>query len=171
MYTWLNGDNRSESGLKIDNDGHVTTLSAEVGYPVAVSGNWVVEPQAQAIYQKVKLDSQDDGISHVSFDSDSAWTGRVGARLKGRYEVSGRPLEPYLRANIWHTFTGTDTVTFDHVDQIETQQRTSSADLGIGMVLSVAASVSVYAGLDYTSNIDSNQQRGRFGNVGVRVKW
>ncbi|AFY19992.1 autotransporter outer membrane beta-barrel domain-containing protein [Pseudomonas sp. UW4] len=171
MYTWLNGDNRSESGLKIDNDGHVTTLSAEVGYPITVAGNWVVEPQAQAIYQKVKLDSQDDGISHVSFDSDSAWTGRVGARLKGRYEVSGRPLEPYLRANIWHTFTGTDTVTFDHVDQVETQQRTSSADLGIGMVLSVAASVSVYAGVDYTSNIDSNQQRGTFGNVGVRVKW
>jgi len=171
MYTWLNGDNRSESGLKIDNDGHVTTLSAEVGYPITVAGNWVVEPQAQAIYQKVKLDSQDDGISHVSFDSDSAWTGRVGARLKGRYEVSGRPLEPYLRANIWHTFTGTDTVTFDHVDQVETQQRASSADLGIGMVLSVAASVSVYAGVDYTSNIDSNQQRGTFGNVGVRVKW
>ena len=171
MYTWLNGDNRSDSGLKIDNDGHVTTLSAEVGYPIAVTGNWVVEPQAQAIYQKVKLDSQDDGISHVSFDSDSAWTGRVGARLKGRYEVGGRPLEPYLRANIWHTFTGTDTVTFDRLDQVETQQRTSSADLGIGMVLSVAASVSVYAGLDYTSNIDSNQQRGTFGNVGVRVKW
>ena len=171
MYTWLNGDNRSESGLKIDNDGHVTTLSAEVGYPITVAGNWVVEPQAQAVYQKVKLDSQDDGISHVSFDSDSAWTGRVGARMKGRYEVSGRPLEPYLRANIWHTFTGTDTVTFDHVDQVETQQRTSSADLGIGMVLSVAASVSVYAGVDYTSNIDSNQQRGTFGNVGVRVKW
>ncbi|PNB74004.1 autotransporter outer membrane beta-barrel domain-containing protein [Pseudomonas sp. GW456-E7] len=171
MYTWLNGDNRSESGLKIDNDGHVTTFSAEVGYPVAVSGNWVVEPQAQLIYQQVKLDSQDDGISRVSFDSDSAWTGRVGARLKGRYEVSGRPLEPYLRANIWHTFTGTDTVTFDHVDQIETQQRTSSADLGIGMVLSVAASVSVYAGLDYTSNIDSNQQRGTFGNMGIRVRW
>ena len=76
-----------------------------------------------------------------------------------------------MRANIWHTFTGTDTVTFDHVDQIETRQRTSSANLGIGMELSVAASVSVYAGLDYTSNIDSNQQRGTFGNVGVRVKW
>jgi outer membrane autotransporter protein len=171
MYTWLNGDNRSESGLKIDNDGHVTTLSAEVGYPIPVAGNWVVEPQAQAIYQKVKLDSQDDGVSHVSFDSDSAWTGRVGARLKGLYEVGGRPVEPYLRANIWHTFTGTDTVTFDHLDQIETQQRTSSADLGIGMVLSVAASVSMYAGLDYTSNIDSNQQRKTFGNLGVRVEW
>lgn len=171
MYTWLNGDNRSKSGLKIDNNGRITTLSAEVGYPIPVTGNWVVEPQAQAIYQKVKLDSQDDGISHVSFDSDSVWTGRVGARLKGRYEVGGRPVEPYLRANIWHTFTGTDTVTFDHLDQVETQQRTSSADLGIGMVLSVATWVSMYAGVDYTSNIDSNQQRKTVGNLGVRVEW
>jgi outer membrane autotransporter protein len=171
MYTWLDGDNRSERGLKIDNEGHVTTLSAEVGYPIAVASNWVVEPQAQAIYQKVSLDSQDDGISHVSFKSDSAWTGRVGARLKGRYEVSGRPLEPYLRANIWHSFSATDTVTFDHVDQIDTQQRASSADLGVGVVVSLAESVSVYAGVDYTSNIDSNQQRGTFGNLGLRVSW
>ena len=66
---------------------------------------------------------------------------------------------------------GTDTVTFDHVDQVETEQRTSSADLGIGMVLSVATSVSVYAALVYTRNIDSNQQQGTFGNLGVRVKW
>lgn len=171
MYTWLDGDNRSERGLKIDNEGHVVTLSAEVGYPIAVAANWVVEPQAQAIYQKVSLDSQDDGISHVAFDSDSAWTGRVGARLKGRYEVSGRPLEPYLRANLWHSFSATDTVTFDHVDQIESQQRSSSADLGIGVIVSLAESVSVYAGIDYTSNIDSNQQRGTFGNLGLRVSW
>lgn len=171
MYTWLDGDNHSDRGLKIDNDGHVMTLSAEVGYPIPVADNWVIEPQAQAIYQKVQLDGQDDGISHVSFDADNSWTGRVGARLKGRYAVSGRPLEPYVRANIWHTFTGTDTVTFDHVDQIDTQQRASSADLGVGMVLSLASSVSVYAGVDYTSNIDSNQQRGIFGNAGIRVSW
>lgn len=171
MGTRLEGDSHSERGLKLDNRGHALTLSAESGYPMAVAGNWVIEPQAQVIHQKISLDSQDDGVSRVSFDSDGSWTGRLGARLKGRYEVSGRPLEPYLRANLWHTFSGTDTVTFDGVDQIETQQKSSSADLGIGMVLSLASSVSVYASADYSSNIDSNQLRGLFGNVGLRVSW
>ncbi|HCS43819.1 MAG TPA: autotransporter outer membrane beta-barrel domain-containing protein, partial [Pseudomonas sp.] len=171
MYSWLDGDNHSERGLAIDNEGHVLTLSAEAGYPFPVAANWVVEPQAQVIHQKVSLDSQDDGISRVSFDSDSAWTGRLGARLKGRYTVSGQPLEPYLRANLWHTFSGTDRVTFDHSDHIETQQKSTQADVGVGLILSLAPSVSVYASADYSSNIDSNQQRAMSGNLGVRFSW
>lgn len=171
MGTRLNGDSHSERGLKLDNRGHALTLSAEAGYPFAVANNWVIEPQAQAIHQKISLDSQDDGISRVSFDSDGSWTGRVGARLKGRYAISGRPLEPYLRANLWHTFSGTDTVTFDNADHIQTGQQSSAADLGVGMVLSLASSVSVYASLDYSSNIDSNQQRGMLANVGFRMNW
>ncbi len=171
MGTRFDGDNRSERGLKLDNRGHALTLSAEAGYPIPLAGNWVVEPQAQVIHQKIALDRQDDGISRVSFDSDGAWTGRLGARLKGRYEVGGRPMEPYLRANLWHTFSGTDTVTFDHVDRIESQQKSSSADLGIGVVLSLASAVSVYASADYTRNIDSNQLRGVVGNIGVRMSW
>ena len=171
MGTRLDGDNHSERGLKIDNRGHALTVSAEAGYPIAVAGNWVVEPQAQVIHQKISLDSQDDGVSRVSFDSDGAWTGRLGARLKGRYDVGGRPLEPYLRANLWHTFSGSDTVTFDDVDQVTTEQKSSSADVGLGVILSLASTVSVYAGADYSSNIDSQDLRGLSGNVGLRVSW
>ncbi|MBV6822973.1 autotransporter outer membrane beta-barrel domain-containing protein [Pseudomonas sp. PD9R] len=171
MYTWLDGDSHSDRGIKLDNQGHVVTLSAEAGYPVALTGNWVIEPQAQVIHQNVYLDSQDDGISQVSFDSDPAWTGRLGARLKGRYDVSGLPFEPYLRANLWHTFSGTDTVTFARATDIDTEQKSSYADLGIGAVLTLAPSVSVYASADYSSNIDSNQQRGMTGNLGLRVSW
>jgi outer membrane autotransporter protein len=136
-----------------------------------VAGTWVIEPQAQVIHQKVSLDSQNDGISRVSFDSDPSWTGRLGARLKGRYEVSGLPLEPYLRANLWHTFSGTDTVTFAGTTDIDTEQKSSSADLGIGAILTLAPAVSVYASADYSSNIDSNQLRGTVGNLGIRVSW
>jgi len=171
MGTRLDGDNHSERGLKIDNRGHALTVSAEAGFPIAVAGNWVVEPQAQVIHQKISLDSQDDGVSRVSFDSDGAWTGRLGARLKGRYDVGGRPLEPYLRANLWHTFSGSDTVTFDDVDQVNTEQKSSSADVGLGVVLSLASTVSVYAGADYSSNIDSQDLRGLSGNLGFRVSW
>ncbi|MGN8277980.1 autotransporter family protein [Pseudomonas sp. SMN5] len=171
MGTRLNGDSRSERGLKIDNRGHALTLSAEAGYPFAVANDWVLEPQVQIIHQKVSLDTQDDGVSRVEFDSDSAWTGRLGARLKGRYQVSGMPVEPYLRANLWHTFSGTDTVTFDNTDRVETQQRSSTADLGIGVIVSLAPAVSLYAGADYSNNLDSNQQRSVAGNLGVRISW
>jgi outer membrane autotransporter protein len=171
MYTWLNGDSHSDRGLEIDNDGHAMTLSVEAGYPVAVADNWVVEPQVQVINQQVDLKSQDDGISRVSFDADPAWTGRLGARLKGRYDVAGLPLEPYLRVNLWHTLSGTDTVTFDDSTEIKTEQRTSSADLGIGAVLTLAPAVSLYANADYSSNIDSNPLRAMSANLGIRLSW
>ncbi|HEF4760002.1 TPA: autotransporter outer membrane beta-barrel domain-containing protein [Pseudomonas putida] len=171
MYTWLDGDSHSDRGLKIDNDGHVLTFSAEVGYPLALARNWVIEPQAQIIHQQVKLDSQDDGVSRVSFESDSAETGRLGVRLKGRYDVAGLPLEPWVRANLWHTFSGTDTVTFANTTDIDTEQQSSWAQVGIGASLSLAKDVSLYANVDYNSNLDSNQQRGTTGNMGIRLSW
>ncbi|VVP07831.1 autotransporter outer membrane beta-barrel domain-containing protein [Pseudomonas fluorescens] len=171
MYTRLDGDSHSERGLKIDNDGHAVTLSVEAGYPFAVANDWEIEPQAQIIHQQIELDDQHDGISDVAFDADPSWIGRVGARLKGRYDVSGLPLEPYLRANLWHTFSGTDTVTFAGTTDIDTEQQSSWLDVGIGANLPLAPSVSAYVNVDYSSNIDSNQQRGVVANLGVRVRW
>ena len=171
MGTRLDGSSSSERGLEIQNKGHALTLSAEAGYPIALSGNWVVEPQVQLINQRISLDSQDDGISRVSFDSDTSWTGRLGARLKGRYEVNGMPVEPYLRSNFWHTFSGTDTVSFDHTNRIKTEQKSSSADIGIGLIVSISSSVSLYTSADYSSKIDGNDLEGVVGNLGVRVSW
>ncbi|WP_395598771.1 autotransporter outer membrane beta-barrel domain-containing protein [Pseudomonas sp. A1437] len=171
MGTRFDGDSHSDRGVELDNRGHALTLSAEAGYPFALNDTWVVEPQVQVIHQKISLDSQDDGISRVSFDSDDAWTSRLGTRLKGRYQVSGMPLEPYLRANLWHTFSGTDSVTFDDSDVISTEQKSSTADVGFGVVLTLDRAVSVYASTDYSRNIDSNDLRGMSGNIGIRISW
>ena len=171
MGTRLDGENHSNRGVKLRNRGHALTFSAEAGYPFALADNWTLEPQAQVIHQQVTLDSQDDGISRVSFDSDGAWTGRLGARLKGSYKLNGQPFEPYLRVNLWHTASGTDAVTFDDTDTIKTEQKNSVVDVGIGMVVNLSSSVSLYASTDYSSNIDSNRQRGTLANVGVRVSW
>ncbi|KAE9646395.1 autotransporter outer membrane beta-barrel domain-containing protein [Pseudomonas sp. PB106] len=171
MGTRFDGDNRSDRGLKLDNRGHALTVSAEAGYPLPINDTWVVEPQAQVIHQKISLDSQDDGVSRVSFDSDGAWTGRLGARLKGGYQISGLPVEPYLRANLWHTFSGRDSVTFGDSDVISTEQKSSTADIGLGVVVTLDRAVSVYASTDYSRNIDSNDLRGVVGNLGVRISW
>jgi len=171
MGTWLDGYSRSDRGVRIDTDGHAVSLSLEAGYPVQVSTHWVVEPQAQFINQHIYLDSKNDGISDVSFDSQAYNTGRIGARLKGRYIVDGMPLEPYLRSNLWHTFGGSDTVTFDHADHIKTDHKSTSADVGLGLVAKVSREVSLYMSADYDTNLDGQQLNGISGNLGVRVSW
>lgn len=171
MWSRLDGDNRSDRGVKMDTEGHAVALSVEAGYPIAVAKDWVVEPQVQVINQRIDLDKQNDGISEVKFDSQDYWTGRVGARLKGRYMINDIPLEPYLRANLWKTFGGYDTVTYDDVDRIKTEHKSTSADLGGGLVAKLSASVSTYVSASYLTNLDSNDLDGISGTVGVRISW
>ena len=171
MGTRLDGDNKSDRGVKMDTKGHALALSAEAGYPITLSEHWVVEPQAQVIGQKIDLDSQHDGISKVSFDSQEYWTGRLGARLKGRYLVSNTPVEPYLRANVWHTFGGSDTVTYDEVDRIKSDHKSSTADIGVGAVAQLSSAVSAYVEGKYGTGLDDNNFEGASGSIGVRVSW
>lgn len=171
MGTRLDGNSRSDRGVQLDTKGHALALSAEAGYPFAITDNWVIEPQVQVIHQHVDLDSRNDGISHVSFDSQDYWTGRLGARLKGRYLVGDTPLEPYLRANAWRTFGGSDTVTYNHADRIKSEHNSSSADIGAGVVAQLSSTVSVYLSMDYSSNLDANELEGISGNLGVRMSW
>lgn len=171
MGTRLDGDNKSDRGVKMDTKGHALALSAEAGYPFRLSEHWEMEPQAQVIGQKIDLDSQHDGISKVSFDSQEYWTGRIGARLKGRYLVSNTPVEPYLRANVWHTFGGSDTVTFDGVDRIKSDHKSSTADMGVGVVAQLSSTVSVYMEGNYGTQLDDNNFEGVSGNLGVRARW
>ncbi|RON09711.1 autotransporter outer membrane beta-barrel domain-containing protein [Pseudomonas brassicacearum] len=171
MGSRLEGDNRSERGVKMDTEGHAVALSLEAGYPMTVSEHWLVEPQIQVINQHIDLDNQNDGISDVSFDSQDYWTGRLGARLKGRYLVRNVPIEPYLRANAWRTFGGYDTVTYDGIDRIKSEHKSSSADLGVGVVAKLSSAVSVYLAADYNANLDSNELEGVTGNLGLRMSW
>ncbi|WP_219060151.1 autotransporter outer membrane beta-barrel domain-containing protein [Pseudomonas sp. UMAB-08] len=171
MGTRLDGYSRSDRGIKIDTEGHALSLSLEAGYPIPVSEHWVIEPQAQLINQHIYLDSQNDGISDVSFDSQAYTSGRVGARIKGRYSLLGMPVEPYVRGNLWRNFGGSDSVIFDHADTIKTQHRSTSADVGVGVVAKVASDVSFYLSADYSSNLDSHSLNGMAGNMGVRISW
>ncbi|WP_349969285.1 autotransporter outer membrane beta-barrel domain-containing protein [Pseudomonas caspiana] len=171
MGTRLDGYSRSDRGVRIDTEGHALTLSVEAGYPIPLAADWVIEPQAQVINQHIKLDSQNDGISDVSFDSQTRNTARLGARLKGRYSVNGLPIEPYVRTNLWHNFDGTDTVTFNHTDKIKTEHRSTYADAGAGIVATVSPGVSIYLSADYSGNLDDQDLSGMAGNLGVRMSW
>lgn len=171
MGTRLGGSSRSDQGIRLDTDGHAVSLSLETVYPMAVSERWVVEPQAQVIHQRIDLDRQNDGISDVSFDSQDYWTSRVGARLKGRYLIDTLPVEPYLRANVWHVLAGKDTVTYNGVDRIKSQHRSSSSDIGVGLVVGVAQGVSLFIAVDYAPQLDSNERAEASGSIGVRASW
>ncbi|MFQ6346415.1 autotransporter outer membrane beta-barrel domain-containing protein [Pseudomonas sp. R11F] len=171
MKSWIDGHSESDRGIKMKVKGRDVTASAEVGWPFSISPHWELEPQGQFIVGRSSLDSQNDGSSAITFHSDTNVTTRLGARLRGDYQVRGMPLQPYVRANVWHTSAGTNTVRFNGVTDIDTEQKSTTMELKVGATLKVAQDVSVYGELGYTRNLDSNAVNGRSGTVGVQVDF
>lgn len=171
MWTDLDINSQSNRGIKLNTQGHAWTASVEAGYPFAVSERWVLEPQAQLIGEQRSLDSQNDGIADVSFDADNSVTARLGARLRGSYKVSGMPLQPYVRSNVWHTLSGTDRVTFNHHTDIDTEQKSTTLELSMGTTLQVSNSLSLYGEAGYDTQLDSNALNGRKATLGVRLDF
>ncbi|MFZ3283743.1 autotransporter domain-containing protein [Pseudomonas sp.] len=167
----VSGFSRNEQGARQATEGSAMTFSVEGGYPIGLSENWVVEPQAQLINQRITLDTPYAGSGNASSTDLSAWSGRVGARLKGSYDLNGLPVEPYVRTNLWHTVYTGSTVTLDQVDKISSSRKSSTVELGLGLVARVTPAVSLYVSADYSSDVDDNDLNGIIGSLGVRMRW
>ena len=168
--SWFNGSAQSDRGIGIDTDGSGATASLEGGYPIVVAENWLLEPQAQLIYQLLSLDDQNDGFATVNFDTDDGWTGRFGLRLQGNLQTSAGLMQPYVKANLWHSFDGTDSIDFGS-DVISTDFGGTSMELGGGIVAAISKEVSLFATADYTFELEGEKQQVVEGNVGLRVQW
>jgi outer membrane autotransporter protein len=171
MGTRYDGRSRSERGLTLHIDGHAVSAGAEAGYPLHVSDNWRLEPQAQLVAQRVDLNDSHDSVSKVEFDTHTTWRGRLGARLLGGYQVRGVPVEPYLRTDLWRTFGGNDGVSYDDAQTLHTRQRSTTLDLGGGVAARVNSHTQLYVNVGYSTNLDSVAEESLQGSVGVRIAW
>jgi hypothetical protein len=165
----VSGLSRDQQGQRQISEGSAVTLSVQGGIAIGLGDNWVIEPQAQLINQRISLDT-----AHVGADSGSdlsSWSGRVGARLQGRYDISGLPVEPYVRTNLWHTVYSGDTISLDQVDKISSSRNASTVEVGLGLVARVTPAVSLYVSADYSSDVDDNDLNGLIGSLGIRMRW
>jgi len=168
------GRANSSRGIGIDLEGEGLAASLEVGYPMrwGEDSRWALEPQAQLVWQHVALDRQQDDFASVDFDSDDALTGRIGLRLSVDYRTSAGLLQPYLKLNYLHGFSGEDRLHFN-TDLVQTDQQFDAVELGAGLVAQFNANTSVYVVLDYTTDADDEGRDRKTveGNVGLRITW
>ncbi|PWB30543.1 autotransporter outer membrane beta-barrel domain-containing protein [Pseudomonas sp. SDI] len=171
MGTRFDANGRSASGERLDGNGHALTFSVEGGFPIGLGKNWVIEPQAQVINQQYYPGNEAQAETLQAYDRQPTWSGRVGAKLSGRYEVRGMPIEPYVRTNVWYDFSNADTVSLDKVDKISSGRNSATVELGLGLVARVTPTVSLFVSADYSSDVDDNDLNGLIGNLGVRMRW
>ncbi len=170
MGTLYGGRSTSSRDVGIDIDGMGATASIEGGYPIALSDTWTLEPQAQVIWQHMSFDDKLDNFSNIAIDSDNAITGRIAARLQARYETLAGVVKPYAKIDLWHAFSGSDTVTFGN-DPIATDTDSTSLELGGGVSWDVTDRLSAFAAADYTFNLGGENIDAWEGRAGLRLTW
>jgi outer membrane autotransporter protein len=115
--TWYDVHMSSHRGVGDgDTTGWGLAVSGEGGYPFAFDDGWVVEPQAQLVYQTFSFDDFDDLAAEVSYSDTDSLAGRVGARLARSWEAGTagdpQPATVWARVNLWHEFLENATTTF-----------------------------------------------------------
>ncbi|WP_157664841.1 autotransporter family protein [Bordetella genomosp. 9] len=168
---------RSSLGQTLKSQGWGVTGSAEGGRAFQLGSGWSAEPQAQLIYQWISIDGGKDDYGQVDFRSVSSVFGRVGARLvKSAHTSSGRPVNAWLRANLWHGFGSDAKTVFRAPDgsngvALESRLGGSWTQVGLGVSAQVARNVSVFGSGDYSFSVDSGRGHAVQGLLGVKVVW
>ncbi|WP_420995703.1 autotransporter outer membrane beta-barrel domain-containing protein [Cupriavidus sp. 30B13] len=164
----------STSRTAIGVDGHGVVASLEGGYPLQPRPGWSLEPQAQLIYQRIKLNNAADAFSTVGLGTSNSVLARLGARLQFTGRQGDKLLQPYARANLWSTLSGArNTVDYGGVDQIQTRAGGHWGQLGLGITAKIGKQASVFGNVDGLFPLEGGEKShaGVQGVVGFRMNW
>ena len=161
--------------LSTNGSGFISSL--EGGYPIALpqlGPGFVLEPQAQVLWQWIGFDSGNDGLGPVALGTTSETTARVG--LKSKWTImtdSGQVWQPYVRANFWSDFGGTAATLFGP-DTVPLISHAQYMDVDAGFTTKINAHISAFADAGYqfaVSNDGGGRRNGVKGTAGLRYQW
>ncbi|MDF7675373.1 autotransporter outer membrane beta-barrel domain-containing protein [Neisseriaceae bacterium ESL0693] len=175
QVSYLHDKYEGRDGSRKSQNGWSGALSAEAGHGFGIgslgNSNWILEPQAQLIYQYVNLHHFNDGIRQVDQNNQQALRGRVGARLAmNRSHDQNLPQSFYLLANVWHDFINPNGVDIG-ADRIKERYSRSWGELGLGTQIPVMKNGAVYGDGGYQHDFGSTKRHGWRGNLGFKLSW
>jgi len=171
MGSSITVDPLSSQGTGAGTHGTAVTGSVEGGFPIALGGAVVIEPQAQIIWQNLSLNDFNDGVSSVSFNNGNTYTGRVGVRVQQTFSSAGMTWQPYARVSVLRAFGEGDSTTFGGTTVIPGGVGQTAGQFNVGLVAQVTRSGSAFVTASYLTNLGGSHQRTIGGNAGVRWKW
>ncbi len=175
--TWYGGS-ASTAFARLAANGTGFLASLEGGSPFALpqfGPGFVIEPQAQVVWQRVSFEHANDGLGDVALGDTSGTTGRVGLRGKWTIVTAGDQVwQPYLRANLWEDWGARANTTYAGADLVGLLARGTLLELGGGLTAKLNANLSLYANADYEfaiGNTNGDQRNSIRGTLGLRYMW
>ena len=160
------------ASLPINGAGFISSLEGGYPIPLPLGPRFVLEPQAQIIWQQVSFNQADDGLGPVALGTTSGPTGRVGVR--GLWTIigeNGQVWQPYVRANLWRDWGAEATTTFG-IDQVPLIEQATRLEFAGGVTAKLGGGVSLFAQAGYQFGLDGALIRnGVQGDIGLRYVW
>ena len=171
--TYYNGNAMTQfASLPINGSGFISSLEGGYPIPLPLGPLFVLEPEAQIIWQQVSFNQANDGLGPVALGTTSGATGRLG--LRGMWTVigeNGQVWQPYARANVWRDWGAEATTTFG-VDPVPLIEEATRLEFAGGVTAKLGGGVSLYAQAGYQFALDSAFIRnGIQGDIGLRYVW
>lgn len=167
----------SINGQTFDTDSTAYAASLEAGYAIPLQSDWVFEPQAQVIYQHIRLDDGSDRYGQVQYEKLNTLDARIGARMVNHMKTAtGQPLDLWLRANLWYS-PDKDTETTitnrqgKYAVKFKSDLPSSSLQFGLGISGKVSKNMSLFFASDYSKLLDGNEGNSISAQIGMHALW
>jgi outer membrane autotransporter protein len=171
--TYYNGNAITQfANLPINGSGFISSLEGGYPIPVPLGPRFVLEPQAQIIWQQVSFNQANDGLGPVGLGTTSGPTGRVG--LRGMWTIdgyNGQVWQPYGRVNLWRDW-GAEATTMFGIDPVPLFEESTRLEFAGGVTALLGRGVSLYTQAGYQFALDNTFIRnGIQGDIGLRYVW
>ena len=164
-------------GEALKSNGWGFAASLEGGYPIALGYGLTIEPQAQAIYERITMHGGQDNFGLIDFGDVDPLYGRIGGRLTHPWALdNGAAIETWARADLWHAFGGEANTTFSTLSGADPAALGASlggtwAEFGLGASSRIVRNVAVFASADYNLAVDGGRGHSYDGRIGIKVAW
>ncbi|MCY1284267.1 Antigen 43 [compost metagenome] len=165
---------------KVKTRGHGVTASLEVGKPFVLDREKEVyiEPQAQVIVSKIKLQDTHDAAADIRFDDVDSLVGRLGVRIDRdwfRTDDKGaiHRTNGWVRPSVWHEFKGQPKTEFSSADgyvPFGVDMSGTWGELNLGVDYEMNARTTLTGSLGYQKAFDGDS-RSYEGMFGIKVKF
>jgi len=171
--TYYNGNAMTQfASLPINGSGFISSLEGGYPIPLPLGPRFVLEPEAQIIWQQVSFNQANDGLGPVALGTTSGPTGRVG--LRGMWTIdgeNGQVWQPYGRVNLWRDWGAEATTTFG-IDPVPLIEEATRLEFAGGLSAKLGPGISLYAQAGYQFALDNTFIRnGIQGDIGLRYVW